>query len=114
MAENFLQVHIDDLQFGFMSGRSTTDAIFIVRQLQEKFHAINKALYMTFVDLEKKYSILYTDVSSGRHSASLALRSGWCGSYRACMGEEFRLKVDVQCGSCLSPLLFITVLEVLS
>ena len=30
-------VKIDSMQFGFMSGRSTTDAIFIVRQLQEKY-----------------------------------------------------------------------------
>lgn len=30
------QVHINDMQFGFMRGRCTTDAIFIVRQLQEK------------------------------------------------------------------------------
>ena len=30
-------IAIDDMQFGFMPGRGTTYAIFIVRQLQEKF-----------------------------------------------------------------------------
>ena len=42
VAENFLQqqVRIDYMQFGFMLGRGTTDTIFIVRQLQEKFHAV--------------------------------------------------------------------------
>ena len=30
-------VKIDSMQFGFMAGKSTTDAIFIVRQLQEKY-----------------------------------------------------------------------------
>ena len=30
-------VKIDNMQFGFMAGRSTTDAIFIVHQLQEKY-----------------------------------------------------------------------------
>ena len=30
-------VKIDDMQFGFQPGKSTTDAIFIVRQLQESF-----------------------------------------------------------------------------
>ena len=30
-------VKIDSMLFGFMSERSTTDAIFIVRQLQEKY-----------------------------------------------------------------------------
>jgi len=30
------QVDIDDMQFGFMKGKGTIDAIFIVRQMQEK------------------------------------------------------------------------------
>ena len=30
-------VSIDNSQFGFVSGRGTTDAIFVVRQLQEKY-----------------------------------------------------------------------------
>ena len=38
-----------------MLGCGTTDAIFIIRQLQEEKHLIaNKPLYMTFVYLEKK------------------------------------------------------------
>ena len=35
-------VKFDSMQFGFMAGRSTTDAIFIVRQLQEKYLAEKK------------------------------------------------------------------------
>ena len=30
------QVSIDNMQFGFMPGKGTTDAIFIMRQVQEK------------------------------------------------------------------------------
>ena len=30
-------VTIDDMQFGFMSGKGTTDALFILRRLQEEF-----------------------------------------------------------------------------
>ena len=48
-------VLIDDAQFGFIPGRGTTDAIFVVRLLQEKYLAANKRLYMAFVDLEKAF-----------------------------------------------------------
>ena len=48
-------IKIDNMQFSFMPGRGTTDAIFIVRQLQEKFLAKNKNLYLAFVDLEKAF-----------------------------------------------------------
>ena len=48
-------VSIDDSQLGFGPGRGTTDAIFLVRQLQEKHPAANKRLYMAFVDLEKAF-----------------------------------------------------------
>ena len=30
------QIDIDDMWFGFMKGKETNDAIFIVRQMQEK------------------------------------------------------------------------------
>ena len=48
-------VKIDNMQFGFLAGWSTTDAIFIVRQLQEKYLAKSKDLWMAFVDLEKAF-----------------------------------------------------------
>ena len=49
------QVDIDSMQFGFMPGRSTTDAIFILRQMQEKHHLKRKTMYAAFVDLEKGF-----------------------------------------------------------
>ena len=48
-------VSIDDSQFGFVPGGGTTGAIFVVRQLQEKYLAASKRLYMAFVDLEKAF-----------------------------------------------------------
>ena len=48
-------VKIDDMQFGFMPGRGTTDAIFIVRQIQEAYIRKNRNLYFAFVDLEKAF-----------------------------------------------------------
>ena len=46
---------LDSMQFGFTLGKGTTDAIFIVRQMQEKYLAKKKELWMTFVDLEKAF-----------------------------------------------------------
>ena len=48
------RVEIDEMRYGFMLGCGTTDAIFIVRQLQEKHLIANKPLYMTFIYLEQK------------------------------------------------------------
>ena len=36
-------VDIDEMQFGFVSGRSATDAVFIVRQLQKKYLPVKKS-----------------------------------------------------------------------
>ena len=48
-------LQIDSRQFGFMSGKSTIDSIFILRQLQEKYREKKKKLYHVFVDLEKAF-----------------------------------------------------------
>ena len=46
---------IDSMQFGFMRGKGCTDAIFIVRQLLEKFQSKKKDLFFAFVDMEKAF-----------------------------------------------------------
>ena len=62
LVEGLIRVEIDEMQCGFMSGRGTTDAIFIVRQLQGKHLATNKPLNMAFVDLEKLFDRVPRDV----------------------------------------------------
>ena len=47
------QIVIDDMQFGFMKGKGTTDAIFMARQMQENFRVKGKKLYFGFVDLRQ-------------------------------------------------------------
>ena len=42
-------------RFGFMPGKGTTDAIFIMRKVEEK-HQAKKKLYYYFADLEKKFN----------------------------------------------------------
>ena len=56
------RVEIDEMQCDFVSGRGTTDAIFIVRQLQEKHLTANKPLYIALVDLEKRFDRVPRDV----------------------------------------------------
>ena len=120
------RVEIDEMHCGFMSGRGTTDAIFIVRQLQEKHLAANKPLYMAFVDLEKAFDRVPRDViwwamrrlgidewlvrlvQSMYKDVGSRVRVG--DGY----SEEFGVGVGVHQGSVLSPLLFIIVLEALS
>jgi hypothetical protein len=104
----------------------TTDAIFIVRQLQEKYLGKNKELWMAFVDLEKAFDRVPREV------VWWALRclgvDEWIVSVIRAMHEDattkvrlngresnaFSVKVGVHQGSVLSPLLFIIVLEALS
>src|SRR5207245_7036351 len=49
------RVQIDNMQFGFSPGKGATEEIFIVRQLQEKYLAKKKDLWMAFIDLEKVF-----------------------------------------------------------
>ena len=119
-------VSTDDSQFGFVPGRSTTDAIFVVRQLQEKYQAANKRLYMAFVDLEKEFVQVTWKViwwvlrKFGVEEWIVRLVQGMYANAGSCVlvgegnSEEFEVKVGVHQDLELSPLLFIIVLEVLS
>ncbi len=109
-----------------MPGRGTTDAIFVVRQLQEKFLAANKCLYMAFVDLEKAFDRVPRKViwwaMRKLHVDEWVIRlvQGMYANARSRvrvgdgLSEEFQVRVGVHQGSVLSPLLFIIVLEALS
>ena len=46
------QVSIDNMQFGFMPGKGTTNAM---RQVQEKYQSNKKTLYYAFMELEKAF-----------------------------------------------------------
>ena len=46
-------VNVGEMQIGSMLETQTIDAVFILRRLQEEYHAKGKKLYMCFVHLEK-------------------------------------------------------------
>ena len=56
------QIEVNDMQFGFMKGKRTTNAIFTVQQMQEKFRVKGKKLYFGFVDLQKPFDRVPTEV----------------------------------------------------
>ena len=119
-------VDIDEMQFGFVSGRSATDAVFIVRQLQEKYLAVKKQLFFVFVDLEKAFDrvprkvIWWAMKKLGVEEwAVRVVQSMYIGAKSRIrinnqLSDEFGVNIGVHQGSVLSPLLFILVLEALS
>ena len=48
-------VEIREEQYGLAAGKGTSDAIFILRQLQKKYWENDKKLYLVFVDLKKAF-----------------------------------------------------------
>ena len=48
-------VKVDQMKFGFMPGKSTVDAIFILRRMQESYLEKNRKPFICFVDLEKAF-----------------------------------------------------------
>ena len=42
-------------QYGFIPGKSNTDALYALRVLMEKYRKVQKKLHCVFVDLEKAY-----------------------------------------------------------
>ena len=49
------RVKISKQQYGFMPGKGTTDAMFALRMLMEKYRKGQRELHCVFVDLEKAY-----------------------------------------------------------
>ena len=115
-------VKIDHMQFGFMSVRGTTDAIFIVRQIQKACIRKNQNPYFTFIDLKKGFD------RAPKKVLWCALRKFGVPEWIVCviqvMYQNAKIQVrvsnlfsdvfNVQVGVCQGPVLFVIVLEALS
>ena len=111
-------------QFGFMLGRSIMEAIFLIRQLMERYREQKKKdLHMVFIDLEKaydkvprnvmwwalekhkfptKYIILIKDM----YKDAMTFVWTWDGDT-----TDFPINIGLHQGSALSPYLFALVLD---
>ena len=119
-------ITVNNMQFGFSPGKVTTDAIFIIQQLQEKHIEVHKDLFLTFVDFEKAYDRVPRDlvyrclrmrgvpeklvrlVEATYHGVSTVVRTMHGRT------DEFPIKVGLHQGSGLSPFLLIVILDVIS
>ena len=93
----------DNSQFGFVPGRGTTDVIFVVRQLQEKYLATNKRLYMAFVNLEKAFDWVLPKViwwalrKLGVEEWIVRLVQGMNANAWCCRGVHWRVWSEGRC-----------------
>ena len=114
------------MQFGFMPGNGTTDAIFIMRQVQEEHQAKKKNLYYALVDLEKafdrvsrekvRWALMKLGVYEWLICTVMVLYTEDCTVVRtdAGLSKSFEVKVGLHQGSVLSPVLFAAVMDVVS
>ncbi|KAK3553330.1 hypothetical protein QTP70_000851 [Hemibagrus guttatus] len=120
-------VEICEQQYGFMPRKSTTDAIFALRILMEKYRDGQRELHCVFVDLEKAYDrvpreeLWYCMRKSGvaekyvRVVQDMYERSRTVVRCAVGQTEEFNVEVGLHQGSePLSPFLFAIVMDQLS
>ncbi|MCJ8739627.1 hypothetical protein PDJAM_G00049210 [Pangasius djambal] len=117
---------ICEQQYGFMPRKSTTDAIFALRMLMEKYRDGQRELHCVFVDLEKAYDrvpreeLWYCMRKSGvaekyvRVVQDMYERSRTVERCAVGQTEEFKVEVGLHQGSALSPFLFAMVMDQLS
>ena len=120
------QIVTDDMQFGFMKGKRTIDAIFMARRMQQNFRVKGKELYLCFFDLKNAFDRLPREVISWAMcklgvekrllSTVMSMYTGRKTVIRTVYGNSkgFEVKVCMHQGSALSPLLFVIVMEAIS
>ena len=106
-----------------MPGRSTTDAIFCLRMLLEKWTEGQKAVHCAFIDLEKAYDrvpreelwecLRLAETSECYIKIIQDMYDGVTKTVRSAAGltKEFKVGVGLHQGSTLSPFLFAIIID---
>ena len=115
---------IHESQFGFMPGRSTTDATFILKQTIEQYREGQKDICVTCIDLEKAYDRVPREeiwrttrerlVPEKYVNLVQDMYTGCRTKVRTVAGEssKFNVEVGLHQGSALSPYLFLILMDV--
>ena len=115
--------HITMNQFGFMPGRSTMEAIFLIRQVMERYKEQKKDLHMVFIDLEKAYDKIPRNLmwwALDKHKVPTKyvtlikdMYDKVVTSVRTTDGDTnvFPINIGLHQGSALSPYLFALVID---
>jgi hypothetical protein len=110
-------------QFGFMLGRLTMEAIFLIMQLMERYREQKKDLHMIFIDLEKTYdkiprNIIWWPLQKYKVSAKYItlikdMYNDVVTSVRTSDGDtnDFSINIGLHQGSTLSSYLFALVMD---
>ena len=120
------EVTIAEQQFGFVPGRNTTDAIFCLRMLLEKWTEGKKAVHCAFIDLEKAYDgvpreelwecLRLAETSECYLKVIEDMYDGATTTVKSTAGliEEFKVDVGLQQGLALSPFRFDIIMDKLT
>jgi hypothetical protein len=115
--------HITMNQFGFILGRSTMEAIFLIRQVMERYKDQKKDLHMVFIDLEKAYdkiprNIMWRALDNHKVPTKYVtlikdMHDKVVTSVRTTDGDinVFSINIGLHQGSTLSPYLFAIVID---
>nr|GEV29750.1 retrovirus-related Pol polyprotein LINE-1 [Tanacetum cinerariifolium] len=120
------ETRVSENQFGFMSGQSTTEVIYLLKSLMDKYRERQRDLHMAFLDLEKTYDSVsrellwrtLRDKGTPRRFSKVIkdMYEGVKTRVRTIIGktEFFLVEVGLHQGSAVSPYLFALILDELS